>query len=284
MTKQKTARGNIVHYASLGAALAFCLFSLVFFSVQKENTKAFMSLVSILYVFIPDIAQKLFKFRIQDTLYVFILIYTICPLLGYSYNLYYYLEWWDDILHAFAGVIFAMLGAYLPKVLCKEGEPSLGLCLFSAFFFSVAIAGLWELAEFTMDTFFGTDMQKDTLLVSMRPSYVMSEMVGGDTGELVEINQIGMLINGVSQEGYVDLGIIDSMKDVFVETMGAVVYVIIYRAGDGKFFVFERVAQSCEQTAESEAEPAPLPVGVLAEIAPTEDCENEPVAKENADE
>ncbi len=273
MTTQKNKREVILHYASLGAALAFCLFSLVYFSIRKENTKAFMSLVSILYVFIPDIAQKLFKFHIQDVLYVFIIVYTICPLLGFSYNLYYYLEWWDDILHAFAGVIFAMLGAYLPKVLMKEGEPSMGLCLFSAFFFSVAIAGLWELAEFTMDTFFGTDMQKDTLLLSMRPSYVLSELVGADTGELVEINELGMLLNGAPYEGYVDLGIIDSMKDVFVETMGAVVYVVIYRAGDGKFFIFERVAQSEESAAEAAAEPAPLPVGVLAEIAPTENTE-----------
>ncbi len=276
MATKKLTRYNVIHYTSLGLALLFCVFSLVFFSITKENGKAFMSLVSILYVFIPDLAQKLFKFRIQDTLYIFIIFYTICPLLGYSYNLYYYLKWWDDILHAFAGVIFAMLGAYLPKVLNKSGEASLALCAFSAFFFSVAISGLWELVEFSMDSFFLTDMQKDTMLYSMRPSYLLSELIGTPKGELGEISEIGMILNGQTYEGYVDLGIIDTMKDVFVETMGAVVYVIIYRAGDGKHFIFERVQDTeSEATTEVVAEGAPVLAGVVAEIAPTEDDKEE---------
>ncbi len=271
MTKNLT-KETLIEYIARGVALLFCVFSLVFFSIRTENDKAFMSLVSILYVFIPTIAQKLFKFRIQWTLYIFIMFYTVCPLLGYSYDLYYRLHWWDDILHAFAGMVFAMLGAYLPKVLSKDEEPSLALCAFSAFFFSVAIAGLWELVEFSMDTFFGTDMQKDTLLYAMRPSYLISELAGAPVGELAEISEVGMLINGSTHAGYVDLGVIDTMKDIFVETMGAVVYVVIYRAGNGKHFIFEKATEEeipptllVSDTNEEAQSP-----DVAAEVAPTE--------------
>ncbi len=243
MPFKKLTKENAVHYVSIYAALLFCVFSLVFFSMKKDDGKAFMALVSILYVFVPAIAQKMFKFHIQNSLYVCIMFYTVCPLLGYSYNLYYLLPWWDDILHAFAGVIFAMFGAYLPKVMCKDHEPSVSLCVFCAFFFSVAISGLWELAEFTMDTLFGTDMQKDTAILTMRPSYLISELLGGNVGELIDLRNPAIVVNGEMVNYYVDVGLIDTMKDVFIETLGAGVYVIVYRIGGGKHFAFDRMSE-----------------------------------------
>ncbi len=267
MPTKKLTKDDIVRYGALNIALAFCLFSIVFFSIQKEFDKAFMGLMSILYVFIPTIAQRLFKFRISLALYVCIIVYTICPLLGFSYNFYYLLSWWDDILHAFAGVIFAMLGAYLPKVMCKEEAP-VSLCVFSAFFFSVAISGLWELVEFSMDTFFGTDMQKDTILYAIRPSYVLSELLGADAGTLIDMHKIEVIINdkALPPDCYVDLGLLDTMGDIFIETLGAAVYAIIYGAGKGKHFVFEPVPDE-----EEEPIAAPVLAGVVAEVATSED-------------
>ncbi len=273
MQTKTITKATIVRCAVLYAALLFCAFSLVFFTVTREFNKAFMSFVSILYVFIPNIAEKLFKFRISPTLYVFVVIYASCPLLGYSYDFYYHLPWWDDILHAFAGVIFAMFGAYLPKVLNKDGEPSVALCAFCAFFFSVAIAGLWELGEFSMDSFFGTDMQKDTELFAMRPSYVLSEILGAPVGTLQEMHEVQIIIDGQALPGntYVDLGIIDTMKDIFVETLGAAVYVIMYRAGNGKHFIFEKLPETeTEELTEELAQPVGAPVGVVAEVAASE--------------
>ncbi len=255
MQAKKLTKEDLFPFILTHATLTFCLFSLVFFSIKQETGKAFMSLVSILYVCIPALAQRLFKFRMQAPLLVCVAVYTICPLLGYSYSFYYAISWWDDMLHAFAGVIFAMLGAYLPKVMSKKEEPSLSLCVFSAFFFSVAVAGLWELVEFSMDTFFGTDMQKDTLLFAMRPSYLLSELIGYPIGELAPLTEAQMQVNGQQIAGYVDLGLLDTMKDIFVETFGAAVYTIIYRVGGGKHFVFERV----EEEEPAKELPSPLP-------------------------
>jgi hypothetical protein len=164
--------------------------------------------------------------------------YTICPLLGYSYNLYYLTSWWDDILHAFAGVLFAMLGAYLPTLFCKNGKISFALRAFCAFSFSVAVAGLWELIEFGTDTFFATDMQKDTALHSMRPSYLLSEMLGFPVGVLGDLDGTQITVNGQTVDCYIDLGLIDSMQDIFVETAGAAAYTALFCAVKGKRFCF----------------------------------------------
>ena len=237
--KLKTMKkADIFRFALLCCALAFCLVTCVWGLIDGNTNNAFMSILSVLYVFIPNIAEKLFKFRIQNSLYVFILIYTICPLLGYAYNFYHLVHWWDDILHGFAGVIFAMLGAYLPYVLSKKKRCSVALCAFCAFFFSVAISGLWELWEFTSDSLFHTDMQKDTILYDLPPSYVFSEALDGKIGELVPVDDVQVIVNGTTLGYYVDLGLIDSMKDVLVETAGAAIYTIIYVIARGKHFVF----------------------------------------------
>lgn len=239
MELKSMKKGDIFRLVLLCCALAFCLVTGVLGLIKRNTNNAFMSLLSVLYVFIPTIAEKLFKFRIQNSLYVFILIYTICPLLGYAYNFYHLVHWWDDILHGFAGVIFAMLGAYLPYVLSKKKRCSVALCAFCAFFFSVAISGLWELWEFTSDSLFHTDMQKDTILYDLPPSYVISEALGGGVGQFKPVDDVYIMIDGTTKLNYyVDLGLIDSMRDVLVETVGAAIYTLIYVIVRGKYFVF----------------------------------------------
>ena len=218
------------------AALLFCLFSLIFFSVKEEERKALMSGVSVLYVFLPPLAQKVFKLRLRGLPYLLVTAYTVCPLLGYAYGLYYKTAWWDDVLHAFAGVLFAAFGAYLPTLFCKNAKISFPFRAFCAFFFSVAVAGLWELVEFSMDTFFSTDMQKDTLLAVARPSHLLSEMLGLPVGELGAWSETEISIGGNQILGYIDLGLIDSMQDIFIETLGAAVYTALYCAVKGKRF------------------------------------------------
>ena len=239
--KNKT-KDDIIRICAMTACELFCVFSFFFFAIaEKDNGKAVMSFLSILYVMIPNIVQKLFKFRVDTTLYIFILIYAICPLLGYSYKLYYKLAWWDDLLHAFAGVIFAMFGAYLPKILNKESENSIALCAVVGLAVSIAIAALWEFAEFGMDNLYGTDMQKDTLIYTIR-SYLLGEELGLPKGELGIAEVItSTTINETTLQGYIDIGLIDTMKDMFVETLGAVLYVVLYVGGKGKRFVFERI-------------------------------------------
>lgn len=238
-------KSDVVRLIAISLCLAFCLVSMIIFMARRDPAKATMSILSILYVFIPDAVQRIFKFRIQTVLYIFVLLYTICPLLGYSYNLYYTTAWWDDLLHAFAGVVFAMFGAYLPRALNKKAPCSVALGAIFGLVFSIAVGSVWEFMEYGMDATFGTDMQKDTLLLSMRPSYILGEILGLPTGELGSGVPQSVITapNGAVTEfkGYIDVGLIDTMHDMMVETAGALVYMAIYIVGKGKVFVFKPI-------------------------------------------
>lgn len=273
---KRLTRSDVVRWAMFWACQIFSLVSTVYFAVKGNSGKAFMSGLSILYICVPNILEKLFKFRIQTPLYIFVIFYTICPMIGYAYNLYYLVSWWDDILHAFAGVVFAMFGAYLPKVLNKGKPCSVVLCALFGFVFSMAVAAAWECIEFSLDTFFGTDMQKDTVVYNIR-SYLLGEWTDLPVSEMAEWNVNQVVVNGTELQGYIDIGLIDSMKDIFVETAGAIVYTVIFVAGKGKRFVFEPIESLSEE--QTEAQPLPLPEPTdspeqEAAISISEDSEN----------
>ena len=233
-TEKKTA---VIRLCGFFACQIFCVVSLVYFAIVGDIPTAFMAIASVAFVCVPEIVQRAFRFRMPIPLYFVVLLYTVCPLLGFSYKFYYRFEWWDDLLHLFAGVLFALFGAYIPKVLNGKHKCSVVLCALFGFIFSVAIASIWEFIEYGMDSFFGTDMQKDVLLTSMRPSYLLGEIVGLPIDEMATLGaNDGVLVNGVMLEGYLDVGLIDTMHDMLIETLGALLYTIAYALGKGKYF------------------------------------------------
>ena len=87
----------------------------------------------------------------------------------------------------------------------------------------MTIGVLWEFYEFFMDYFLGSDMQKDTIVHAINT--VMLDTTR--TNKVVSIPNIqDVVINGQSLGlgGYLDIGIIDTMKDLFVNFIGAVVF------------------------------------------------------------
>ena len=226
-------------------AILFALFSIVYFAVLTEWDDMALSFAAIVYALAPFIIERLFRFRIQPVLYIFVIAYTVCPLLGSSYNLYLKFFWWDDMLHGFAGLLFAIFGAYLPRALGKK-DASVALCAIMGFAFSLAIAGLWEFVEFGMDSIFGTDMQKDTWLTDTRPSYYLGKLLGFSESAIGSAHTITTTITNPDGtltvlNGYLDIGLLDSMHDMLIETLGALIYTIIYIVFKGKKFVFTSV-------------------------------------------
>ena len=88
-----------------------------------------------------------------------------------------------------------------------------------------------ELREFSMDTFFGMDTQKDAIVHSI--STVMLDPTGGTAVQHID-NIKEVIINGqeLGLGGYLDIGLKDTMKDLIVNFIGAVVFSII-----GYFYV-----------------------------------------------
>ena len=99
-----------------------------------------------------------------------------------------------------------------------------------AFCFSMTIGVLWEFFEFGADRYFNTDMQKDRIVNTVSSVELNKE----NKNDPVIINDINKTIiysgdnkETVIQNGYLDIGINDTMKDLIVNFIGAIVFSVL---------------------------------------------------------
>ena len=103
-----------------------------------------------------------------------------------------------------------------------------------AFCFSMTIGVLWEFFEYGMDNILKTDMQKDRIVQSISSVEINPEKENNP----IVIDNINRTViyyaqkDGTSKEltidgGYLDIGIKDTMKDLLVNFIGAIVYSFI---------------------------------------------------------
>lgn len=118
-------------------------------------------------------------------------------LLGEVLNAYEALWWWDDMLHGMSGVIFGVIGLFLVYGINKRTDmriTPLFVALF-VFCFAITMGVMWEICEFSADFFFKTTMQQ----------WDMSK---------------NAIVIGRDYQG---MGLRDTMSDLIVATIGAVV-------------------------------------------------------------
>lgn len=133
---------------------------------------------------------------------------------------------WDSVLHAVNGFICAGVGFGLTDILNRSKRVKMNLspifvCLFS-FCFSMTVGVVWEFFEFGADMFFGKDMQKDTVVTAIH-----SGLISGKPNVIMHIRNItSTVVNGenLGINGYLDIGLIDTMKDLLVNFVGAMVF------------------------------------------------------------
>ncbi len=225
-----------------GTALCeiFAVFTVIMLITGSETDRLALAFGTLLLVLLPMLLEKLFRCRICLPVYTFALAYAIGPMLGHCWKLYYTVPVWDKLLHISGGVMFVILGAYFFDLLIKErGNPAARTVF--ALCFSIAIAVLWEFCEFGADTFLGMDMQDDTVIYRMT-SYLLGESLGV-TGNIPNIQSVA--VNGVLLPvgGYIDIGLIDSMLDMLLETAGAVITCIILWLDKGNHTLIQAKSQ-----------------------------------------
>lgn len=95
----------------------------------------------------------------------------------------------------------------------------------------MTIGVFWEFFEFSMDRFLGFDMQKDTVIHTI--SSVMLNPTGENDPVVMEnISDVTVSGHDLGLGGYLDIGLIDTMQDLFVNFIGALVFSVL-----GYFFV-----------------------------------------------
>ena len=211
----------------LGELLA--LGTIVFLVATKQYSRLPLAFGTLGLVLLPAMMERLFRCRLCLPVYIFSLMYAVGPMMGQCWNFYYTISWWDKLLHISGGVMFVIVGAYFFELLTKRKDHFVGAAIF-ALCFSMAIAVLWEFVEFGADHFLGMDMQDD-MLVTHLTSYLLGEGVGV-TGSVENIQSV--VVNGIQLPGYIDIGLTDSMLDMMLESLGALVTCLLILLDNGK--------------------------------------------------
>ena len=191
---------------------------------------AFFCILTILLLYVPSWLQVKLHIELPPPLEITILCFIFAAeILGEVNAFYINVPNWDTMLHTLNGFLAAAVGFSMVLLLNDDERLTFDLSPFFlalvAFCFSMTIGVLWEFFEFGMDYFFHTDMQKDTVVNAI---YTVA-LAPSRTNRVVAVKGIqDVVINGESLGlgGYLDIGIIDTMKDLFVNFIGAVVFSI----------------------------------------------------------
>ena len=216
--------------------------ALSFFRGNYENV--FLCMLTMLLMFTPAIIKRKLQIALPSTLETIILLFIFCAqILGEIGSFYTKIPHWDTMLHIVNGFLCAAIGFALLDILNRDSKIKLHLSpLFLAivaFCFSMTIGVLWEFFEFGADVLFQTDMQKDYIV-----HHISSVMLNPDNLNVpIKVEDItNVSVNGAQLpfDGYLDIGIYDTMKDLFVNFIGAVVFSVIgyfyvKTRGEGKF-------------------------------------------------
>ena len=180
--------------------------------------------------FIPSLLEETLKIKIppllEGIMYCFIFAAEILGELGHFYTQF---PIWDTMLHTLNGFLFAAVGFSTVDILnrtSKNIKLSPLYLTMVAFCFSMTIGVLWEFFECGADIFLHQDMQKD-FIVDHFQSVTLDEThsqevvrVEDITGTVIHTGSGDITIDG----GYLDIGILDTMKDLLVNFIGAIVF------------------------------------------------------------
>ncbi len=220
--------------------LRFIVIAVLILQVFNGNYEnVFLCILTLVLLIVPSFIQVNFKIEFPTTLEIIILLFIFsAEILGEIREYYILFPAWDTILHTMNGFLMAAIGFALVDILNRDERIMFKLSpifvSIVAFCFSMTIGVIWEFFEFGMDQIFRLDMQKDTILTSI--STVMLDPLGGNHPQVIN-NITDMAINGESLGlgGYLDIGLIDTMQDLLVNFIGAVIFSVI-----GYFYIKNR--------------------------------------------
>ena len=218
---------------------AFVIFTLVMQIIHRNFENVFLCVLTLILLLLPIIIDHTFNIKLPTVLETIIFIFIFAAeILGEVYNFYGHIKNWDTILHTINGFLCAAIGFSLVDILNQSSVVRDKLSPFFvalvAFCVSMTIGVLWEFAEFGADNFLKTDMQKDSIVteissVNLNPEKLNKSVVLDNIQktEIYNIDDDGKEKVTTIENGYLDIGLIDTMEDLFVNFIGAVVFSIL---------------------------------------------------------
>ncbi len=229
------SKAELIAYILLrGAVLVILVFELV----SRQWFNVFLCALTLLLFMIPTIVERHLQLELPGPLEIVILCFIFSSaILGEIAEFYLKIPGWDTLLHTLNGFLMAAIGFSLIDLLNRSPRFHISLSpffvAFVAFCFSMTTGILWEFVEYAIDHLFRADMQKDLLVtavasVNLNPEGVNVPVVLRDIQSTTVLWQDGnTLRETVISGGYLDIGLMDTMKDLLVNCIGALVFSVI---------------------------------------------------------
>ena len=187
-------------------------------------------MLTLALLLVPSLMEDHFQIEIppffEVTIYLFIF---AAEILGEVNHFYVAIPGWDTMLHTINGFLCAAIGFSLVDLLNRHSN-QINLSPFylalTAFCFSMTVGVVWEFIECAADLYLNQDMQKDFIV----SSFQSVSLDPTSSQQIVEVRDITKTIIYTAtgeytiDGGYLDIGILDTMKDLFVNFLGAIVF------------------------------------------------------------
>lgn len=226
---KETKRSSLAIYLILRFLVVICMILQI---IRGDLNNALLCLLSLVLLFAPLFIQNKYEITLPDSLEISIYLFIFsAEILGEINNFYGIIPHWDTCLHTINGFLATAVGFSLVDLLNKNSKDinlsPFYLCLV-AFCFSMTIGILWEFFEYGGDKLMKFDMQKDTLITNISSVYLNPDnenkpVVVDNIGKTEIFDKDGKLLY-VIDGGYLDIGLNDTMKDLFVNFIGALVF------------------------------------------------------------
>lgn len=212
------------------------------FNRNFENV--FLCVLTLILFMLPSTLERKLDLDLPNTLEIIILLFIYAAeILGEIGAYYVTFPYWDTVLHTLNGFLCAAIGFSLLDILNRHNDVRFHLSplylAIMSFCFSMTVGVIWEFFECTMDQLFFLDIQKDTVVSAI--GSIMLDPTGGNTPIVLKnitdviVVQADGTQTALGLGGYLDIGLLDTMEDLFVNFIGALTFSII-----GYFYVRSR--------------------------------------------
>ena len=240
-TLWREKRAVTLVYIFLRTSVLLVLLAQIF---NRNFENVFLCVLTLILFTMPSLLERKLDIDLPNTLEIIILLFIYAAeILGEIGAYYVTFPNWDTVLHTMNGFLCAAIGFSLFDILNRNSRVRFHLSplylAIVAFCFSMTVGVLWEFFECAMDQFFLFDMQKDTIVhdigtILLDPTGGNHPVVLRNITDVIVVQADGAK-TALGLGGYLDIGLMDTMEDLFVNFIGALVFSII-----GYFYVLSR--------------------------------------------
>ena len=201
------------------------IFLLIDNLINNRYENVLICFLTLILFLLPFIIEEKFNIELPSTLEIIILLFIFsAEILGELNAFYQIIPNWDNILHTINGFVMGAIGFSFVNLLNNSKSVHLKLSpifvVLMSFCFSMTIGVLWEFGEYGVDKIMKTDMQKDTIINEI----YSVKFDNTNSNKVINKKLDNVFINNEEWEGYLDIGLIDTMHDMFVNLLGALTF------------------------------------------------------------